>query len=279
MNTLHMFDLDFTLWKTNSKLSIINKNKPEDVVMRINTSDKSLMKTYWKKYNLPMNYNGSTYYLNDILWKELSDNDKNLKLKDLGVSYREWTSKEELTKQITNTEYLLSNLDHLINSRNITLGIITARSDKGNHKNLINELNKKIENKLNIKINRTYFVNDLDNRPNDDITASRKAKIILEHLIGYHIKNNRFINTKQTDYKEVYFYDDYDKNIEAVNNIQKILEICLKKTKPDIKREIIKRLENNELKHNTYMVTNNKVNPFIIKENKLKIPSNFKLFN
>jgi len=276
-NSLHLFDLDFTLWKLNSKLAIIDKTSPKNILYRIPVEEKIFMKDKYKKFNHEINYNGETWYLNDVIWNNIQ-NIKNITEENIGISFREFTDEEILNKQIDRTEYLLDNLNHLKNQRNIEIGFITASLNRESHQKNIDALSEKIERKLRIKPSKIYFINDIDNNENSDITSFRKSKIILEFLIGKKTKNNRFIDLIQDDYNDVYFYDDDSKNIDFAKNIQNILESFLLKTEYETKKEIIDSIKENDKKLFTYQITNNKVDPFIINENKLFSPLHIKVF-
>lgn len=279
MKETHFFDLDWTLWKTDSKLSLINKKQPEKVLFRIDPMYQPMLKTYWQKYNLPIKYNGQKWWLSKDIWDIVKRKNKNIKLEDLGISYRDWSSKEILKNQKDKTHFLLSNIEHLKDKYNISINFITARSDKNNHEELLNDLKKSIYLKLKKNIDKMYFVNDLDDNLSDDVTAMKKAKIILEHLIGYKIRKNKFIELKQNESNNVHFYDDNMKNIEVIKNIQYLFEDCLKYTDPLLKKEILNRTENNSLFYYIHQITNNDINPFKTIKIELLKPNNVSIFN
>jgi hypothetical protein len=274
--SLHFFDLDYTLWKMDEKLAVIDKSSPQTVIYRIDPFEISFMKDLYKSFDLKVEYNGNTWYLNDKIWDEINKN-KKYDIKDIGISHREFTDEQCLEKQISTTEYFLSLLDHLKN-KNIEIGFLTARYDKKNNKKNIEVLVDKIDRKLHTRVYKMYFVNDMDDNHNSDITAYRKAKIVLEYLIGYKIKGNKFVELKQEKFNNVSLYDDEIQNIEGVNNLQFLLETILLRTDVDIKRDILQRVKNNKLYYTTYLITQNKVNPFIINEQILLPPNHIKLF-
>ena len=109
MNSFHFFDLDDTLWNTNSKLAVIDKNKPEKVIYRIDPIYIPMMKTYWKQYDLSVIYNGKQYWLNEDTWKEIQSKNKKIKIEDIGISDREWNNEEIINRQLGKVEYLLNN--------------------------------------------------------------------------------------------------------------------------------------------------------------------------
>jgi len=278
MNTLHLYDLDFTLWRIPSKLAVIDKNDPTNIVYRIPPDEIAFMKSYYQTENLAVEYNGGKWYLSKKLWDEISKNlPKNSDISDIGISDREWTNEEILEEQLSKTEYLLENLDHLKNEK-VDIGFLTARSEKDKHEDNIKHLKERVFRKLKQPVKKVYFVNDIDNNHNSDHTAMRKCKVLLEHLVGYKIKNNKFTTLKQSTYEKVNFYDDEPKNIECSKNLQFMLENMLVNTSSEIKNKIIERIKHNDLYYITNEITSNNLQPFLRDEKKLLLPNNVKLF-
>lgn len=275
---LHLYDLDFTLWRSPAKLAVIDKEEPWKVIYRIPVDNISMMKSYYQKEGLEVNYNGNTWYLNEEMWSDVKRViGRDITLSDIGISDREWTNEEILENQISKTEYLLENLNHL-KGQKFDVGFLTARSRKKNHIDNINHLKEKVSMKLKTPVKKVYFVNDIDENKNSDITSNRKAKILLEHLIGYKIKNNKFTSLKQETYERVFFYDDNKDNVEQANGLQFLLEKLLIRTSKEIKMEILERIKRNDLFFIVNEITSNKLNPFLKYERKLLPPNNVKLF-
>lgn len=273
MNEIIFFDIDYTLIRPESKLAIIDKENPGEIVSRINNTDEPLLDSIWKKYKLNVEYNGKTFWISPEIFKSIKRKVSDITLDRIGISYREWTDKEILEQQANGLEFLLHNLKDLKDC-NIPVALLTARTRKENHGEFLKKMKDEISTKLRLPVIKEFFINDIDSQYSTDLTASRKAKIIIEHLIGYKIKGNRFVDLKQSEYSTIRFFDDDDKNIEAVNNLQKLFETCLNNTDKELKSKIMIRFKNTNLKYNTYLVTNNELNPFIIKENSLISPYN-----
>jgi hypothetical protein len=275
---LHLYDLDFTLWRTPSKLAVIDKKEPWKVIYRISPDKISMMKSYYRKEDLTVNYNGGTWYLNEQMWSDIKRLiGREITLSDIGISDREWTNEEILENQISKTDYLLENLNHLKGGK-FDIGFLTARTRKKNHIDNINKLKEKVATKLKTSVKKVYFVNDLDENNSGDITSSRKAKILLEHLVGYKIKGSKFTSLKQDSYDRVFFYDDDKSNVEQANALQFLLEKLLVKTSKEVKHDILERIKQNNLFYIVNEITSNKLNPFIKYERKLLPPNNIKLF-
>lgn len=266
---LNFFDLDDTLWRSTARLVIIDKKYPEKIIKEIPQNMIGGLKTYYKRDNNMIYYNGETYYLPNSIVDELKIN-----LSDIGISYREWKEEGYIC-----AEFMLNNIKHLKNKENYEIALLTARANKEEHKEIINELNSDIKQILKKPIKKVYFINDLDNNRNDDITATRKATILLEHLIGLKIKNGKFIAIKQDHYDEVSLYDDNDTNIKTVNSMQKLFDHYITETDDNIRNEIIRFVRNKELYYTSYKVTNNIIEPFIENRQRLLTPYIIKKIN
>ena len=276
--SIHFFDLDDTLINTHAKLVVISKEEPQTVIYRINNDEINFLKSNYKKYDLEVNYNGNTWYLNPKIWDDIKRIKKDIHLSDLGISFREFDDKEYFKKQLETTTYMFSNLEHL-KSFKCDIGIITAKQNKEAFKENLEVIKNKIKLLIDKDIQKIYFINDIDDNNNSDITAYRKAIILLEHLIGFKIKLGSFNELKQTPYESVFLYDDNKNNISMVDNIQNIFEEVLSNTNIDIKQEIVERGNNNKLYYTSCFITENRLNPFILKKAELLLPNKVKRFD
>lgn len=265
------FDIDYTLIRPHSKLAIISKENPKEIIMRIDMTDIPLMTTYWKKYNLKIDYNGQIYWLSPELYKNIKRKNSNITLSQIGISSREWFDKDLIDHQSKSLEFILNNFNDLKDS-NIPVALLTARINMNANHDFIKTIHKELKDKLRLTVIKDYFIDGIDDNQISDITASRKAKIILEHLIGYKIKGTKFVDLKQESYDTIRFYDDSKKNIRMVNNLQTLFELCLKNTENSLKNEILSRVKDKNLIYTTYRVITNDLQPFIIKRNMLTPP-------
>ena len=90
---------------------------------------------------------------------------------------------------------------------------------------------------------------------------------------------NQFVDLKQSEYNQVYLYDDNEDNIDNVDNLQHIFEEVLSNSNADIKQDIIERFKSNKLHYSSCLITENKLNPFIEKKAELLLPNKVKRFD
>ena len=276
MKKIVWLDLDNTLWQTNAKWWIINKENPEKHLLRISQEEGYLFTSgKYLKDNHEINYNGIQAWLSNDVFNKIQKI-KKLKNEQLGISFREFNDISFLEKQSENLVILINNVKHLNNhSSDTTIALLTARGNKKGHTVLLNKLKSSLkEHKININIDKIYFINDLETLRHDGNTPEKKCLIILEHIIGYKIENNMFIPLKQEKYDDISFYDDEEYNINAINIISNTLKNILNNTKTKssyLVDEILSNFKNKKISIETNLVSTNLENPFITNKFNLEI--------
>jgi hypothetical protein len=250
INSQHFYDLDGTLWQTDAKWWIIDKNDPSKCIKRISQYEGSLIiGGYYKADNLYISYNGLEGWLNKDLWNYIT-NKKDVSIKDIGISLREFSDVKLIESQAKNITFNIHHISHLENTSD-KINLITARGNKLAHTLLLDKLNIELV-KLNINVADIHFVNDPTSVNIVGSTSTKKCLIILQSIVGYLINNNQFIAIECDKFNTTYFYDDEDKNIDACNLINQFL-----------KEKIINEIKENKPVLYLNLVTSNKINPFI----------------
>ena len=269
---IHFFDLDGTLWNIESDVWVIDKEKPYKPIIKIPMSDFYLIKNgIYKKDNIPLDYNGYRFFISRDMYNKIYAKTGFENIKRLGISFNNMIDKQLLKK--SKKEYLLDNVSHL-RSKNVKIGILTARSNRKNHSDIINDLRLQLKN-MSLSLDKIYFVGDKFKPHHDDILSIKKVHILLEHLIGFKTKENRFIPIRQDWFNIVHFYDDDKINIDYANDAQQILNDLLSNTDDELFSIIIDRIVSNKLLLYTHLVTSNDVNRFNTKIIQIKEPDKY----
>ena len=273
MNSLKeiaFFDLDNTLWYIKSNAWVILKDKPGKPLMKISSIEFTLIQNgvYISDDNV-IEFNNEKYFVSDDFVERLERRKKGVKLSNVGISYAEYFDEEILNKKKVNL--LLNNIKHLI-GKDIEIALLTARTDRGKHAGLLNKLRVKLE-EYGFEISKIYFVSDrLKFIGTSDKVAYDKNKVLLEHLIGLEIEDDRFTPMKKDAYNRVYFYDDVKQNFLTVNSMQEYFNNLLMRSDDEVVEYINNRLKNETLLLMNNLITNNEVNPFETKIIKLREP-------
>lgn len=264
------FDLDNTLWYIKSDIWVINKDKPSEPILKISQPEFALIKSgIYVKDDICIDYNNEKFFISKDMLERILRKSKNIRLRDIGISYIEYFDENILDKK--EVQLLLNNIKHLI-GKNVEIGVLTARSDRRIHANLLNKLRLKLQ-EYGLEINKIYFVSEsIRLSGNFDKVTYDKNKVLLEHLVGLTIKDNKFIPIKKESYNKIYFYDDVKNNIISTNEIQDFFDFLIRNSEEDVIEYVNNRLENNELTLVTNLISNNEENPFETKTITLKPP-------
>ena len=264
------FDLDNTLWYIKSDMWIINKNNPSDPILKISPVEFALIKSgIYIKDNISINYNGETFFISKDLLERIQRKYKNIKTSDLGISYSEFFDENILNKK--DVKFLLNNIKHLI-GKNVEIGVLTARTDRKKHSILLNKLRNKLK-EFGLEISKVYFVSDSIREIDfNDRVVYNKNIVLLEHLIGLTIENDRFLPIKKDSYNKIYFYDDVRSNILNSNSLQDYFDFLIRNSEDECLEYARNRVNNNNLILINNLITNNEMNPFETKIIKLREP-------
>ena len=267
-NIIHFFDLDGTLWSVKTNAWVIDKNRPSKPILRLRDSElKLILGGVYINDEIYFEYNGETYWVSKILFDRIKKLKPNINMEDLGISFYEKLN----PKYYENMKFFKQNIRHLVDDKNMDLGILSARFSDEKDKNLLTTLKKELSD-IGLKISKFYYVGDFY-YPNVNTNISiRKANVLLEHLVGFHIENDHFVPLKEDLYREVYFYDDEPTNIDIANNIQEYLDGYLINTEEEVYNRIIKNIKEKQPTLFTNLITNNSLNRFKTTEIKLKEP-------
>lgn len=273
LKEIAFFDLDNTLWYIKSNAWVILKDKPGKPLMKIGNLEFTLIKNgvYIPDGNV-IEFNNEKYFVSNDFVERLERRKRNIKLNDVGISYAEYFDEDILNKK--EVLFLLNNIKHLIGT-NIELGLLTARTDRSKHAELLNKLRVKLE-EYGFEISKIYFVEDrLRYIGSTDKVAYDKNKVLLEHLIGLEIEDNKFIPMKKDSYNRVYFYDDVKQNFLSVNSMQDYFQQLMSNSDDEVVEYIKNRLKSQTLLLMNNLITNNEVNPFDTKIIKLREPNKY----
>ncbi|MFW6009637.1 MAG: hypothetical protein ACOCP8_10275 [archaeon] len=275
---IHFFDLDHTLIDMKNNVWFIDKERPNIPIIKITPREFNLIKSnIYKKYNLKIDYNDYQFFISEEIFNKIRKR-KNIPIERIGISFREYTDREFI--ETSEFDFLYNNIKHLNNS-NAKICFLTARSDRYKHGNFTNKLREILKN-LNLKLFKIYFVGRKHEVYHKEYISYRKSLILLEHLIGLKIKDNKFIPYKQDYFKKVYFYDDNVFNIDSANNIQNIFNEIYSNTEDNLKRRIMNVINKKPTLINN-LIYPNELKPFerttIILNSPIKYPIVIESFN
>ena len=267
------FDLDNTLWYIKSDYWVIDKDKPSKPIIKISPIEFSLIKSgIYIKDNILVEYNNESYYISKDMLERIKRKKKSIRVFDIGISYVEKFDDDILNKK--EVIFLLDNIKHLI-GKDVEIGLLTARSDRKKHAMLLNKLRLKMK-EYGLEIDKIYFVSDSIRLIGfKEQVSYNKNKILLEHLVGLTIEDDKFLPIKKDLYNKVYFYDDIKTNIMNANNLQEYFDFLIRNSDEECIEFINNKFNEKDMLLVNNLITNNKVNPIETTIVKLSPPIKF----
>jgi hypothetical protein len=275
-NKAFFFDLN-SLITTNSKVWIVDRDKPNKPILRISKSEFNLIrKGIYRKDNIKFEIQGEYYWISKDLFEQIKIKGKN---KNLNISRLAFSMQEFMNKDIIeNNDFTihLENIRHLKNTSG-DIYIICSKNTKNNYELIISKLEDKLK-EIGLVIKNYYYISEtFYNRDEDDIN-NKKVRILLQHLIGMKTDGDKFTHTEITKYDVISFYDDESRVIELAKNANNVLRFLIKNSEDLVKDRVKEVLKENICELVINQVTFNKVNLFVTSKVELQYQNVIKKF-
>lgn len=276
----HFFDIR-TLIRIENNIWIISKDNPSIPIIKISQSEFNLIrKGVYKKYNSPLDINGTKYWLPENLLNELKVKCKNHNsdISNLSFSMQEFINKEV----IKNLDYtiLYNHFQHLKNKTD-DIYVICSKRSKKSYEPIIDKLEESIS-EIGLKVKKFYFISETFYNRNEDDIAHKKVRLLLQHLMGLKTDGDKFTEENIKNYNLIYYYDDNNKSLNLAQNSNNLFHYLLHNSSDFIKSEIKNIIKKSDKSILVRRVTHNMVNLFDDKEISIEfshIKKTFENFN
>lgn len=263
----HIFDID-TLINVESRPWIIDKNNPNEPLLKISKTDYNLFKNgVFKKQGNKIEYNGKSYWLPNELFEKLKviAKIKRIGLGDFAISLKEFLN-EEIGKEL-DFEINWESIKHLKN-KNEDIYIICSNNTEKYYGKILEKLMEKLKWE-GIDIKKFYYINETFYNVSSDEIVFKKALINLQHLVGYEIQKEKFVDKEITKYSKLNFYDNDFDTLKMVEEINSYLRFIMSKSDVGIKQVVKEGLEYDKPEFIVNKITGNKYNNIITKSIKI----------
>ena len=275
-NKAFFFDLN-SLITTNSKVWIVDRDKPNKPILRIPKSDFNLIKKgVYKKDDIKFEMQGESYWISKELFDQIKIKAKN---QNLNISKLAFSMQEFMNKDIIeNNDFTihLENIRHLKNTSG-DIYIICSKNTKNNYELIISKLEDKLK-EIGLVVKSYYYISEtFYNRDEDDIN-NKKVRLLLQHIIGLKTEGDKFSHTEITKYDVISFYDDELRVIELAKNANNVLQFLIENSEDLVKDRVKEILKESQCELVINQVTFNKVNLFVTTKVELQYQNVIKKF-
>lgn len=260
----HFFNIE-VLIRVDSQVWLVDRNKPSIPIIKITKSEFNLIKKgIYRTHNSSLSISGTNYWLPNNLMNDLKIKSKSMKfdITDLVFSMQEFMN----SSVIENIDYeiLTNHFQHLKNT-NDHIYIICSKNNRKNYQSIIKKLEDELSD-IGLIIENYYYLSETFYNRDKDYIASKKVKLLLQHLLGYKTDDNKFTNEEITKYDRVYYYDDEPNSIKLAKDSNYVFKTLLDNSDDDVKdiiKNIVKSYNNTLIVNN---ITHNRIMPFDVKE-------------
>jgi hypothetical protein len=257
----HFFDID-TIISSDAKVWIVDKRYPSQCVLKITQSDFNLIKKgIYRSHGNKIAFAGNDYFVSDDIMGRLNSNAKSLKAdtSNLAFSMREFLDEDLI--DTTNHSLNIENLFHLKNTQD-DVYVICARNIKENYERMISKIEDKLRD-LGIKIKKFYYISETFYERDEDETSYDKARLLVQHLIGYKTDGGVISDEEISRYDDICFYDDDSDTIKTAGQINDILKVILTSADVALVEKIKSDVKSRKPELELCLVTPNKMNRFV----------------
>jgi hypothetical protein len=263
----HIFDID-TLVTVNSQPWIVDKNNPNQPLLKISKTDYNLFKNgVFKKQGNKIEYNGRVYWLPNEVFEKLKVIAKNKKIgmTDFAISLKEFLN-EDIIDELDFTINWES-IKHLKN-KNEDIYILCSNNTEKYYSKILQKLMEKLKWE-GIDIKKFYYINETFYNVNSDEIVFKKALINLQHLVGYEIQKEKFVDKEVTKYSKLNYYDNDFDTLKLTNEMNSYLRFILSKSDLGLKQVIKEGIDYDRPEFIVNKITGNNYNNIITKSIKI----------
>lgn len=262
---IHFFDIDGTLLNVDSKVWLVDKEDTSKPILKLNNFDvNKILNGIYIKDGLKIQYNDKEYFISKYIFDKINKR-KKYPIERLGLSWVEFTNSDYVDN--LDISFIVDNISHVNKEDKICL--LTGRSNRKNNEKILKKLIDELKN-IGLEMFKVYFISDTFQERTTEQTNKNKAIILLEHMIGLKIKNDKFVALKQDKYNNVYFYDDDLTNITYANKIQELFDMIIRNTDDELFKYVNKTIQKNDSTLITNWISNNQHNKFLTNKIELK---------
>jgi hypothetical protein len=245
-----------------NKAWIIDKSKPNIPIMKISKEDFNLFKSaIYKPQGNKVVFNGQTFWLPNSIYSKLKVKLKNSDagLANLAISLQEFMNRE----LIENLEFSLNDwMMNQLKNKTDDIYIICSKQTKSNWSSIIEKLEEKLLDE-GIKIKKFYFISETFYNQNEDEIIFKKARLFLQHLVGYQTDDKLFTDVELQRYDQILFYDSAKIVLSLTADLNPILKSLLSKTGDAMSRIVKENIDDYKPKLIVNWVSDNQINKVV----------------
>lgn len=250
------------LIELDNKAWIIDKSKPNIPIMKISKEDFNLFKSgIYKPQGNKVTFNGQNFWLPDTVYSKLKVKLKNSDsgLANLAISLQEFMNRDLIENiDFSLNEWMISQLKNKIDD----IYVICSKQTKYNLSSIIEKLEKKLLEE-GIKIKKFYYISETFYNQNDDEVLFKKARLFIQHLVGYQTNDKTFTDVELLRYDQIILFDSSKIVLTLKSDLNQILKSILSKTSDSMSRIVKENIDDYKPKLVVNWLSDNHMNKLV----------------
>lgn len=250
------------LIELDNKAWIIDKSKPNIPIMKISKEDFNLFKSgIYKPQGNKVIFNGQNFWLPDTIYSKLKVKLKNSDsgLANLAISLQEFMNRDLIENiDFSLNEWMISQLKNKIDD----IYVICSKQTKYNLSSIIEKLEKKLLEE-GIKIKKFYYISETFYNQNDDEVLFKKARLFIQHLVGYQTNDKTFTDVELLRYDQIILFDSSKIVLTLKSDLNQILKSILSKTSDSMSRIVKENIDDYKPKLVVNWLSDNHMNKLV----------------
>lgn len=250
------------LIELDNKAWIIDKSKPNIPIMKISKEDFNLFKSgIYKPQGNKVIFNGQNFWLPDTVYSKLKVKLKNSDsgLANLAISLQEFMNRDLIENiDFSLNEWMISQLKNKIDD----IYVICSKQTKYNLSSIIEKLEKKLLEE-GIKIKKFYYISETFYNQNDDEVLFKKARLFIQHLVGYQTNDKTFTDVELLRYDQIILFDSSKIVLTLKSDLNQILKSILSKTSDSMSRIVKENIDDYKPKLVVNWLSDNHMNKLV----------------
>ncbi len=259
--TAYFIDIDCLL-TLGGMAWIVDKTRPNVPIMKVSRHEFNLYKSgVYRSQNNKVEFNGVTFWLPSDVYGLLKVRlkDSPARLGNLAISMQEFMNRE-----------LVENMPFEVNSETVSMlknktddiYIICPRQVHRSYRAHLDRLIGELSNS-GVKVKNQYHLSESFHNQSDDLLSFRKARLLLQHAVGYKTDDRRFVDTEVAQYSKILVYDSNRSVLGLKTEVNDVLRMLLKGTEDGLSRVIIEDIQDNRPGIELNYMTGNEVNRLV----------------
>jgi len=265
------------LIELDNKAWIIDRSKPNIPIMKISKEDFNLFKSaIYKSQGNKVTFNGQDFWLTDAVYSKLKVKLKNSDsgLANLAISLQEFMNKDLIENiEFSLNEWMVSQLKNKVDD----IYVICSKQTKSNLSSIIEKLEKKLLEE-GIQIKKYYYISETFYNQNDDEVLFKKARLFIQHLVGYQTNDNIFTDVELLRYHQIISFDNSKVVLTLKSELNQILKSILSKTSDSMSRIIKENIDDYKPELVINWLTDNQINKVVTEKIELDYSNLIKSF-